>query len=377
MTSDEKYMRMAINLARKGLGMTSPNPMVGAVLVNNGKVVGKGYHKGPGHLHAEAVAIKECGVEAAGATLYVNLEPCCHTDKRTPPCTKEIIRSGVKRVVVGMIDTNPAVNSRGISELIDAGISVDKDILNVDAGRLNEIYTKFITSNIPFVILKSAASLDGKIALSSGESRWITGKVSRRYAHKLRSMVDAVMAGIGTVIVDDPMLSVRHVKSKGGQPLRIIVDSKLRIPLTSKVLDVSTGQKTMVVTTRQSPAVKIKELENLGIRTVIADTREDGEVSLQSLMNLLGKSGVTSILIEGGSGINASALREGIVDKIVIIYSPRIVGGRDSVGMVGGYSPKSLEDSVFLRDISVKRLDKDIMVEGYVIKQGGPCPPDH
>lgn len=366
MTSDEKYMRMAIKLARKGLGMTSPNPMVGAVLVNNGKVVGKGYHKGPGQLHAEAVALKESGTEASEATLYVNLEPCCHTDKRTPPCTKEIIRSGVKRVVVGMIDPNPAVNGRGISELIDAGISVDKDILNVDAGRLNEIYTKFITSNIPFVILKSAASLDGKIALSSGESRWITGKVSRRYAHKLRSTVDAVMAGIGTVIADDPMLNVRHVKSKGGQPLRIIVDSKLRIPLTSKVLDVSTGQKTMVVTTRQSPAVKIKELENLGIRTVIADTREDGEVSLQSLMNLLGKSGVTSILIEGGSEINASALREGIVDKVVLIYSTRIIGGRDSIGIVGGHSPKSLDESVFLKDVSVRRMGEDIIVEGYV-----------
>jgi diaminohydroxyphosphoribosylaminopyrimidine deaminase/5-amino-6-(5-phosphoribosylamino)uracil reductase len=392
---------MAINLAGKGLGMTSPNPMVGAVLVNNGKVVGKGYHKGPGQLHAEAVALRESGTEASGATLYVNLEPCCHTDKRTPPCTKEIIRSGIKRVVAGMVDPNPAVNGRGISELIDAGISVDKDILNVDAGRLNEIYTKFITSNIPFVILKSAASLDGKIALSSGESRWITGKVSRHYAHKLRSMVDAVMAGIGTVIADDPMLSVRHVKSKGGQPLRIIVDSKLRIPLTSKVLDVSTGQKTMVVTTRQSPAVKIKELENLGIRTVIADTGEplvsqrltkddentlpfkgrerpvlrevegvgmgfSGEVSLQLLMNILGKSGITSVLIEGGSEINASALREGIVDKIVLIYSARIIGGRDSIGIVGGHSPKSLDESVFLKDVSVRRMGEDIIVEGYV-----------
>ncbi len=366
MTPDEKYMRMAINLARKGLGMTNPNPMVGAVLVNSGRVVGKGYHKGPGQLHAEAVAIRESGTEASGATLYVNLEPCCHTDKRTPPCTKEIIRSGIKRVVAGMIDPNPAVNGNGISELIDAGISVDKDILNNDASRLNEIYTKFITSNIPFVILKSAASLDGKIALSSGESRWITGKVSRRYAHKLRSTVDAVMAGIGTVIADDPMLSVRHVKSKGGQPLRIIVDSKLRIPLTSKVLDVSTGQKTMVVTTRQSPAGKLKEIENLGIRTVIADTGEDGEVSLQSLMNLVGKSGVTSILIEGGSEINASALREGIVDKVVLIYSARIIGGRDSVSIVGGHSPKSLDESVFLKDVSVRRIGEDIMVEGYV-----------
>jgi len=196
MTTDEKYMRMALNLAVKGRGMTSPNPVVGAVVVNNGRVVGTGYHKGPGQLHAEAVAIKESGSEAAGATLYVSLEPCCHTDKRTPPCTREIISSGVRRVVAGMIDPNPLVNGRGIAELIDAGISVEKDVLNNDACRINEIYTKFITSNIPFVILKSAASLDGKIALASGESRWITGKVARRYSHKLRSMVDAVMIGV-------------------------------------------------------------------------------------------------------------------------------------------------------------------------------------
>ncbi len=374
MTPDEKYMRMAINLAGKGLGMTSPNPVVGAVIVNNGRVVGAGYHKGPGQLHAEAVAIKESGSEAAGATLYVSLEPCCHTDKRTPPCTREIISSGVRRVVAGMIDPNPLVNGRGIAELIDAGISVEKDVLNDDACRINEIYTKFITSNIPFVILKSAASLDGKIAVASGESRWITGKVARRYAHKLRSTVDAVMAGIGTVLVDDPMLSVRHIKSKGRQPIRIIIDSKLRIPLTSKVLDVSTGQQTMVVTTRQAPADKLKELENLGIRTIMTEENyresvlpgEDEKVSLRSLMNILGKSGITSILIEGGSEINASALREGIVDKVVLIYSTRIIGGRDSIGIVGGHSPKSLDESVFLKDVSIRRLGEDIMVEGYI-----------
>src|SRR3972149_2396280 len=413
MTTDEKYMRMALNLAVKGRGMTSPNPVVGAVIVNNGRVVGTGYHKGPGQLHPEAVAVKESGSEAAGATLYVSLEPCCHTDKRTPPCTREIISSGVSRVVAGMIDPNPLVNGRGIAELIDAGISVEKDVLNNDAFRINEIYTKFITSNIPFVILKSASSLDGKIAIASGESRWITGKTARRYAHKLRSEADAVLVGIGTVISDDPMLSVRHVRNKGRQPLRIIVDSKLRIPLKSRELDVSTGQKTMIVTTGQAPADKLKELESIGIRTMkiplnppfskgeiskdeetiptlekgeiseygetfpplekggqggfeSVSSGENGKVSLHSLMPILGKSGITSILIEGGSEINATALREGIVDKVVLIYSARIIGGRDSVGIVGGHSPKSLDESVFLKDVSIKRLGEDIMVEGYV-----------
>ncbi|MCC7202492.1 MAG: bifunctional diaminohydroxyphosphoribosylaminopyrimidine deaminase/5-amino-6-(5-phosphoribosylamino)uracil reductase RibD [Nitrospirae bacterium] len=394
-SQDEKYMRMALTLAKRGLGMTSPNPMVGAVVVNNGRVAGRGYHNGPGQLHAEAVAIKESGSEAQGSTLYVNLEPCCHTDKRTPPCTKEIIRAGVKRVVAGMKDPNPLVNGRGVIELTDAGITVDKDVLLNDALRLNEIYSKFITSNIPFVILKSATSLDGKIALASGESKWITGKVARRYAHKLRSMVDAVMVGIGTVIADDPTLNVRHVKNKGRQPLRIIVDSKLRIPLKSRVLDVSTGQQTMVVTTGQVPAGKLKELEELGIRTMkipLSPPFSKGEISspslkkggeggfepgfssgdekvdLQSLMHLLGSTGITSVLIEGGSEINASALREGIVDKVVLFYSARIIGGRDSVGIVGGRSPKSLDESVFLKDIGIKKIDKDIMLEGYVVK---------
>src|SRR3989337_3269280 len=298
-------MRMALNLAKKGRGMTNPNPLVGAVLIKDGRVGGKGYHKGPGQLHAEAVAIRESGSESPGATLYLNLEPCCHTDKRTPPCTKDIIRSGIRRVVTGMTDPNPAVNGLGVAELIDAGITVEKDVLNNDACRMNEIYTKFITSNIPFVILKSAASLDGKIALASGESRWITGKVARRYAHKLRSTLDAVVAGNCTVLADDPMLSGRHIKNKRRHTLTIIIDSKLRIPLSSRVLDVSTGQQTMVVTTRQAPVDKLKELENLGIRTVIEDTGDDGKVSLQSLINLLGKSGITSVLIEGGSEINA------------------------------------------------------------------------
>ncbi len=408
MTPDEKYMRMALNLALKGRGMTSPNPVVGAVVVNNGRVVGKGYHKGPGQLHAEAVAIQESGSEASGAALYVNLEPCCHTDKRTPPCTREIIKAGVRRVVAGMTDPNPLVNGKGFSELAKAGIAVEKDVLRDKATRLNETYSKFITTNTPFVILKSAASLDGKIALSSGESRWITGKASRAYAHRLRSEVDAVMAGIGTVISDDPMLSVRHVRNRGRQPLRIIVDSKLRIPLKSRVLDVSTGQQTMIVTTGQAPQDKLKELEDLGVRTVIAEMEEslmdqcateldenhltyhtgshpefisgspvrppeeipkpvkNDIVRLRPIMPVLGKFGITSILIEGGSEINASALREGIVDKVVLIYSARIIGGRDSVGIVGGNSPKSLDESIFLKDVSVRRIGDDIMVEGYI-----------
>ena len=366
MHQDEKYMRIALAEAKKGEGQTSPNPMVGAVLVKNDRIISKGYHRGPGKLHAEAVVLKDAGPDARGSTLYINLEPCCHTDKRTPPCTKEIIKSEIKRVVIGIEDPNPLVNGRGIKELIDAGIEVEEGVLKKDAARINEAYAKFVTKNIPFVILKSASSLDGKIALPSGESRWITGKIARRYAHRLRLMVDAVLVGVGTVIADDPLLNVRHIKSKGKQPLRIVLDSRLRIPLTSKILDTRSGQDTLIVTTRSASVEKIEELNKSGVKTVIAENRDDGEISLKSLINQLGKSGIMSLMIEGGSTISSSALIENIVDKIIIIYSLRIIGGKDSISMVSGPAPKSLNDSVFLKDVRIKRLGEDIMVEGYI-----------
>lgn len=368
MSQDKTYMQMALRLAKKGMGITSPNPMVGAVVVKDGRVIGRGYHKGPGKWHAEAVAIRDAGPEAKGATLYINLEPCCHTDKRTPPCTKEIIRSQIRRVVIGMEDPNPMVNGRGIRELAGAGIQLEKGVLYPEAVQLNEIYSKFISTKTPFVILKSASSLDGRIALPSGESKWITGEIARRYSHRLRAMVDAVLVGIGTVLADDPLLSVRDRGTRGKQPLRIIVDSRLRIPLTARVLDQREGQETMIVTTGLASAEAVEALEKIGGKTMIAASREDGEVSLRSMMGQLGRLGISSVLIEGGSKINASALREGVVDKVVILYSPRIIGGSDSIGMVGGEAPGSLDESVFLKGISIRRLGEDILVEGYVRK---------
>ena len=368
MSPDKIYMQMALRLAKKGMGITSPNPMVGAVVVKDGRVIGRGYHKGPGKLHAEAMAIQDAGPEARGATLYINLEPCCHTDKRTPPCTKEIIRSEIRRVVIGMEDPNPLVNGRGIRELAEAGIQIEKGVLYPEAGRMNEIYSKFISTKTPFVILKSASSLDGRIALPSGESKWITGETARRYSHRLRAMVDAVLVGIGTLLADDPLLSVRDVGTRGKQPLRIIVDSRLRIPLTARALDQGGGQETMIATTKAASGEAVEALEKIGVKTLIAASREDGEVSLRSMMGQLGRLGISSVLIEGGSKINASAFREGIVDKVVLFYSPRIIGGSDSIGMVGGEAPGSLDGSVFLRDISIRRLGEDILVEGYVRK---------
>jgi len=234
---------------------------------------------------------------------------------------------------------------------------------------LNEIYSKFISTKTPFVILKSASSLDGRIALPSGESKWITGEIARRYSHRLRAMVDAVLVGVGTLLADDPLLSVRDTGIKGRQPLRIIVDSRLRIPLTARALDQRGGQETMVVTTKAASGEAVEALEKIGVKTIIAGSQEDGEVSLRSLMGELGKLEISSVLIEGGSKINASALREGVVDKVVILYSPRIIGGSDSIGMVGGTAPGSLDESIFLNDMHIRRLGEDILVEGYVKKK--------
>jgi len=264
-----------------------------------------------------------------------------------------------------MLDPNPAVNGKGILELKDAGVQVEQGVLIEDAERLNEAYTKFVTTGRPFVILKVAASLDGKIALPSGESKWITGEEARAYAHRLRSLVDAVLVGLGTVRRDDPQLSVRLIEYHGRQPLRVVVDSSLRIPLESRILDVTEGQKTLIATTRFAPPDRIEDMKKMGIDILLVD-QVNNRVSLGALMKALGEMGIMSALIEGGSEVNASALEERVVDKVIILYSPRIIGGRDSIPMVGGSEPESLEDSVFVRNLRFERIGEDLLLEGYV-----------
>lgn len=368
MIEDERYMAMALALARKGAGLTSPNPMVGAIVERDGKISGKGYHEGPGKPHAEVIAIRETAGKVAGSTLYTNLEPCCHTDKRTPPCTKEIIRAGIKRVVIAMEDPNPAVNGRGIQELTSAGIEVSTGILAEKARRLNESYIKYITTNRPFVILKVASSLDGKIALPSGESKWITGEKSRHYVQQLRSGIDAIMTGIGTVLKDDPTLNVRIRNRRRRQPARIVVDTTLKIPLESKIVRTAGEQDTVIVTTRQASPERIEKLKNKGIKIMVIDSGENGKIKLTSLIDMLGKSGITSLMIEGGKGLITSSLAEGIVDKLIIMYSPMIMGGEDSIDMVEGDPPPSLDKALFLEDIAVRRMGRDIVVEGRVVR---------
>lgn len=361
--TDRDYMRSVLRLAAMGKGKTSPNPMVGAIIVKGKRIIGKGFHRKAGTPHAEILALEEGGEKAIDACLYVNLEPCCHYDKKTPPCTDAIIKAGIKRVVLGMIDPNPKVSGKGINILRKAGIEVETGILEEESKRLNEAYKKHITTGSPFVILKIASSLDGKIATASGESKWITCEESRKLVHRLRSEVDAVMVGIGTVIKDDPMLNVRLIKGK--DPNRVILDRQLSIPLAAKVLNLRSDAKTYIVTAPLSPEDKIMALKKKGVEIISVDSKE-GIIDLPLLMKELGNLGITSLMIEGGSETNALALRAGIVDKVLIFMSPKIIGGNDSKGSIGGRSPLRLDDALILRDIRLKRSGEDILIEGYL-----------
>lgn len=368
-------IRKTIALASRARGMTSPNPMVGALLVKNNRIIAEAYHKKSGTPHAEALVIEKAGEKARGATLYVSLEPCCHTKKKTPPCTKAIIDSGIKQVVIAMEDPNPQVSGKGIEELRKAGIRVISGIMREKAEKLNEFYLKYIALKRPFVILKVAMTLDGKIATPEGESKWITGEKARHAVHKLRNSVDAVMTAIGTVKADDPELTAR-VKGVGDKrqgatrPVRIVIDPDLEVPLEAKVL--KTPPETIIVTRQSAKGSSQQALEEK--KRHVLDTGvqiieyEEEKLDLGLLMSSLGELGITSVLTEGGSSLNAYALEHGIVDKVMFFISPKIIGGKESYPAVGGSGFRRLKDAYRLRDISVRRLGEDILIEGYVVK---------
>ncbi|MFQ5683205.1 MAG: bifunctional diaminohydroxyphosphoribosylaminopyrimidine deaminase/5-amino-6-(5-phosphoribosylamino)uracil reductase RibD [Candidatus Binatia bacterium] len=358
---DKRYMRLALRLALKGAGRTSPNPMVGAVLVRNGKIVGTGYHKFAGSDHGEIVALKQAGDKARGATLYLNLEPCNHEGK-TPPCTISVIRAGVKKVVTGMVDPNPLVSGRGIHRLRRQGVQVQVGFLEAECQRLNEAFSKYITRRIPFVTLKLAASLDGKIATSTGESQWITGKVSRAYVHHIRNQVDAVMVGVGTVLADDPRLTCR---SPGGRhPWRVILDGHLRIPLTARLLHQREPEKTILVTGSRPPIKKIKRIQNYGAQ-VWNFPLDGGRVRLISILKRLGKMGLISVMVEGGPLVASYALRAKVVDKILFFYGPKIIGG-EGKAMVEAMGIEQLSHAKGIKDMEIKQLGNDFLISGYL-----------
>jgi diaminohydroxyphosphoribosylaminopyrimidine deaminase / 5-amino-6-(5-phosphoribosylamino)uracil reductase len=362
---DEHFMRQALALAAQARGRTSPNPMVGSVVVKDDQIVGRGYHARAGAPHGEVVALEDAGPLAMGATLYVTLEPCCHYGKRTPPCTKAIISSGVRRVVAAMRDPNPLVCGKGLQELCQAGIEVTVATLEDEAAALNEVFTKYIITKRPFVLLKVAASLDGKIATSTGESRWITNERSRQLVHELRDQVDAVMVGINTVLRDDPLLTTRLPQGGGKDPIRIIVDSHLRLPPQAKVLTASATARTIIATTPKAPLEKRHQLEDVGAKVLVIETDGSG-VALGSLMQQLGAMQVTSILLEGGGELHASALRAAVVDKVLYFLAPKLIGGRSAPPAIGGEGFAHLSEAVTLDRVQVKQLDEDILIEGYV-----------
>lgn len=361
---DEQFMREALGLAAQARGRTSPNPMVGSVVVKEGRVIGRGYHVRAGASHGEVMALEDAGADAKGATLYVTLEPCCHYG-RTPPCTKTIIAAGIRRVVAGMRDPNPLVSGRGLDELRQAGLEITLPVLEAEAAALNEVFVKYITTKRPFVLLKVASSLDGKIATVTGESRWITNERSRLLVHQLRDQVDAIMVGINTVLRDDPLLTTRLPGGGGHDPLRIIVDSRLRLPHEARVLTASMSASTFIATTPEAPAEKRRQLEASGAKILVVEGSGPG-VPLGPLMDQLGALQVTSILLEGGGELHSSALRAGIVDKVLFFIAPKILGGRTAPPAIGGEGFARLEEAVTLERMQIKPLDSDLLIEGYV-----------
>lgn len=361
MILNEKYMRMAIELAKKGVGKVNPNPMVGAVIVKDEKVIGEGYHEEYGKAHAEVNAFSSLREESKGATLYVTLEPCSHYGK-TPPCVDKIIENKIAKVVVGALDPNPLVAGRGIKKLKDAGIDVVTSVLEEECKKVNEVFMKYIVEKRPFVVLKTAMTLDGKISTPSGESKWITNEESRKEVHKLRNKLSAIMVGVNTVIKDNPELTCRL--EGGRNPIRIIVDSKLRIPMESKVV-IDKLARTIVATTELANKDRVLDLKKLGVEVIIIKAKNE-RVDLQSLMVELGKLNIDSILLEGGSTLSFSALEDKIVDKIQAYIAPKIIGGEKSKTPVGGKGIEKLSNAIMLENMKVISVGTDFLIEGYL-----------
>jgi len=364
MNDDEKYMKRAIELAKRALGRTSPNPVVGAVIVQDGQIVGEGYHLLAGTPHAEIHALLKAGERAKGGTLYVTLEPCCHHGK-TPPCVDAIIASGIRRVVAAVEDPNPQVSGQGIAKLRSAGIEVEVGVLREEAGRANEFFFKFITTGLPFVAVKTAMTLDGKIATRTGDSRWITGETARRFVHELRNIYDAVLVGVGTVIKDNPMLNTRLNVENKRDPIRIILDGKLEIPMDSQVVLTANHQYTLVVTSRKVDAGRITVLEETGVEVLqVGDNPE--EIPLGPLLKELARLGITSILVEGGGQVNASFFEAGLVDKVYWFVAPKICGGKRAPTPVEGTGVEVMDEAIRLKQVQLEQFDDDILISGYL-----------
>lgn len=361
------YMKRALELAKKGTGFTNPNPLVGAVIVKENRIIGEGYHEKYGGPHAEVNAFKNANEDVRDATMYVTLEPCAHHGK-TPPCANAIVEKGIRKVVICLKDPNPLVAGKGIDILKQAGIEVVEGILEEEGKVQNEIFLKYITTDLPFVVLKTAMTLDGKIATRTNASKWITGELSRNYVHELRHKVSGIMVGIGTVLADDPSLTTRRVSGTGSDPVRIIVDSRARIPLEAKVLNQKSDAKTLIAVTEAADSDKLRKLEERGADIIVLPSK-NGRVDLKLLMMELGRRKIDSVLLEGGSELNYAALEEGIVDKVYSFISPKIIGGCTAKTPVGGYGKETMEEAIRLRFEAYHLFGEDIMLEAYIEKE--------
>ncbi|MDN5302440.1 MAG: diaminohydroxyphosphoribosylaminopyrimidine deaminase [Thermoanaerobacteraceae bacterium] len=360
MDRDNFFMERALRLAEKGMGSTSPNPMVGAVLVKDGEIIGEGFHKKAGEPHAEVLALKQAGERARGAELFVTLEPCSHYG-RTPPCVQAIIKAGVTGVVAAMEDPNPLVSGRGIKMLEEAGIQVRVGVMEERARKLNEVFIKYITTKKPFVVGKIAQSLDGKIALSSGISRWITGEPARIRAHELRSRYDAVMVGIGTVLADDPLLTCR-LPGREKDPVKIVVDSTLKIPVNARLFQDS--GKVIIAATQKADRQKMRVLKELGADIIETESNGGDMVNLPQLFEILGTMGITGVLVEGGSRLLASLSKEELLDKLIIFVAPRLIGV-EGLSSVGNLFVDELKKTPRFTIGSLEQIGEDIMLEAY------------
>ncbi len=357
---DERYMTRALELAEKGRGRTSPNPMVGAVIVVEERVVGEGYHQVAGAPHAEVNAIEDAGGKAPGATMYVTLEPCNHAG-RTPPCAAQVVEAGIARVVMALRDPNPVVSGGGERFLTEHGVEVECGVMEDDARRQNEAYLKWVTEGFPFVTLKMAMSLDGKVATRTGDSMWISSEESREYVHRMRSESDAVMVGIGTVLSDDPRLTARMGGYKGA-PLRVVADSRARTPMTSRVADVSEAP-TLVAVAGDAPVESVEALEVRGVEVVRVGS--GGSVDLRALLKLLAGRDIVSLMVEGGPGIASAIWEHGLVDRLVFYYAPMIIGGGEAPGPIGGTGRATIAEAGGLRIDEVSMSGPDVKVVAY------------
>lgn len=361
---DEKYMRLAMQLAGNAIGRTSPNPLVGAVIVKDNRVVGCGWHRKAGTPHAEVHALNQAGELAQGADVYVTLEPCAHYGK-TPPCSKALVEAKVKNVYGGLLDVNPKVAGKGFKILEDAGIHVEYGFLQDELRKQNEVFFKWIEHKKPFIVLKAAMTLDGKIATAIGQSKWITNETSRAYGYKLRDIYDGIMVGINTVIEDNPMLTARV--DGGKNPIRIVVDSSLKIDINANVVQ-DKSAKTIVATTDKADKDKILKLQAQDVDVIVVDKDENDKVDIEKLLDILGQQNICSILVEGGATLSGSFVAKKLVDKVYFFIAPKIVGGKEAKIPVAGTGILNLQEALALKDIQIEKLEEDILIIGRVDK---------